>query len=240
MRGGGRLLLHGRLPVLDDDGTPCTVLADTLGLAVDTRVESAPDHFTSVRATGWAGEQPEVRVGYLERLRTTGAPGTRAEPLALDVADGSPVAVDVTVEGGGRAIVMACDYPCHLDFWRALFARIGVHRRIVAHGGSPGLVTTTTADATGQRLVHLVNVAPVPQKFTLEVAGEPFADGASVELTARSGLMLPHGHSPGRCRTALGDDRTRRPRRRLGRGAAARRRAGKGAHRHRPGGCRGR
>lgn len=73
---------------------------------------------------------------------------------------------------------MACDYPCHLDFWRALLARIGVHRRIVAHGGSPGLLTTTTADAKGQRLVHLVNVAPVPQKFTLEVAGEPFADGA--------------------------------------------------------------
>ncbi|MFD4227920.1 beta-galactosidase [Streptomyces sp. NPDC058545] len=191
VRAGGRLLLHGRLPVLDDDGTPCTVLADTLGLTVDMRAESAPDYFASVRATGWAGEQPEVRVGYLERLRTTGAPGTRAEPLALDVTDGSPVAVDVTMEGGGRAIVMACDYPCHLDFWRALFARLGVHRRVVAHGGSPGLVTTTTADATGQRLVHLVNVAPVPQKFTLEVAGEPFADGASVEVTARSGLMLP-------------------------------------------------
>ena len=30
---GGRLLLHGVLPSLDDDGTDCTVLADALGLA---------------------------------------------------------------------------------------------------------------------------------------------------------------------------------------------------------------
>ncbi|MGW6401554.1 hypothetical protein [Streptomyces sp. NPDC055134] len=68
-----------------------------------------------------------------------------------------------------------------------------MHRRIVTRGASPGLITTTTADSSGQRLVHLVNVSPVPQKFTLDVAGEPFGDGAHLELPARSGLMLPAG-----------------------------------------------
>ena len=52
---GGRLLLHGVLPVLDDDGTDCTVLADALGLAAGTRVEGTPHHFPSVRATGVGG-----------------------------------------------------------------------------------------------------------------------------------------------------------------------------------------
>ncbi|MFD3477829.1 beta-galactosidase [Streptomyces sp. NPDC058695] len=189
VRGGGRLLLHGRLPVLDDDGTPCTVLADALGLAVTTKVDGGPHHYPSVRATQWAGQRAEVRVGFLERLRASGR--TEVEPLVVDVADGSPVAVDVTVDGGGRAIVLACDYPCHLDFWRALLARLGVSRRIVADGASPGLATTTTADDAGQRLLHLVNVAPVAQRVTLQIAGRPFAAGAPVELPARSGLMLP-------------------------------------------------
>ncbi|WP_432043159.1 beta-galactosidase [Streptomyces cadmiisoli] len=191
VRGGGRLLLHGVLPVLDDDGTPCTVLADTLGVAVTETVDGTVHHFPSVRATDWAGPQPEVRVGVLQRLRATGE--TDAQPLALDVADGSPVAFEVRTEGGGLAIVMACDYPCHLDFWRALVARLGVHRRLVAHGEAPGLVVTSTADATGQRLLHLVNVAQVPQKFTLDVNGMPLADGAALELPVRSGRMLPVG-----------------------------------------------
>ncbi|TCC49196.1 glycosyl hydrolase [Kribbella pittospori] len=181
VRAGGRLLLHGRIPVIDDDGTPCTVLADELGVKVDETIQGTPHLFPSVRATAWAGDQPEVRVGMMEHLV---APD--AKPLAVDVATGAPVAVALA---GGRVVVMACDYPAHLDFWRLLWERIGVRRRIIAEGNTPGLVTTSTADATGQRLVHLINVAPVPQTFTLIV------DGVSLDLHlgAREGLILPVG-----------------------------------------------
>ncbi|TDD21677.1 glycosyl hydrolase [Kribbella turkmenica] len=181
VRAGGRLLLHGRLPVADDDGSPYTVLADALGVRSAGLVEGTPQLFPSVRATAWAGGQPEVRVGMLERL--TGA----GKPLAVDIADGSPVAVEVTVPGGGRAVVVACDYPCHLDFWRVLLERLAVRRRIIAEGNTPGLVSTSTADAAGQRLLHLINVAPVAQVFTLTT------DGMTLELSlgAREGLMLP-------------------------------------------------
>jgi beta-galactosidase len=109
------------------------------------------------------------------------------ETLAVDIADGSPVAVEVTVDGGGKAVVLACDYPCHLGFWRSVLERIGVRRRIIAEGNTPGLVTTSTVDATGQRLVHLINVAPVPQAFTLTVSGVPL----ELDLGARAGLVLP-------------------------------------------------
>ena len=186
---GGRLLLHGVLPVLDDDGAPCTVLTDALGLAAGERVEGTSHHFPSVRATGWSSPEPEVRVGVLQRLLPTGS--TEVEPLALDVADGSPVAAQVSVLGGGRAVVLACDYPCHLDFWRSLLERLGVRRRIETTGATPGLVTSTTADSAGQRLLHLLNVAPAPQKFSVSVQGRPVADGAEIHLPARSGLMLP-------------------------------------------------
>jgi beta-galactosidase len=87
--------------------------------------------------------------------------------------------------------VVACDYPCHLDLWRALLARIDVRRRIETDGATPGLLTTTTADATGQRLLHLVNVAPVAQRFSARVSGTAVADGGELELPARAGVMLP-------------------------------------------------
>ncbi|MGW6159716.1 hypothetical protein ACWFRM_42505, partial [Streptomyces sp. NPDC055144] len=170
---------------------PCTVLAEALGLAVEETADGTGGYFPSVRAIGWAGPQPEVRVGFLERLRTTGTGVAKAEPLALDVADGSPAAMDVTLEGGGRAVVIACDYPCHLEFWRMLLGRLGVRATTVADGATPGLATTVTADATGQKLVHLINVSVQPQRFTLTVAGEVYAGGTVLELPARTGLMLP-------------------------------------------------
>ncbi|MER7247686.1 beta-galactosidase [Kribbella sp. NPDC000426] len=194
VRAGGRLLLHGRVPVADDDGAPCTILADELGVKVGATVEGTPRYFPSVRATAWAGDRPEVRVGMLEYLVSDG------EVLVEDVASGAPVAVDLPVGrgepvggdvpgggGGGRAVVLACDYPCHLDFWRLLLERLGVRRRIVAEGNTPGLVVTSTADSDGQRLVHLINVAPVAQSFSLTVGGVALELG----LGAREGLVLP-------------------------------------------------
>ena len=189
VRAGGRLLLHGVLPVLDDDGSACTVLAQALGLAAGKRVEGSPHHFPSVRATAWAGDQPEVRVGVLQHLEGTGS--TEVETLVTDVADGSAVAVRVAAPGGGTAVVLACDYPCHLRFWRSLLGRLDASRRIVTDGEAPGLVVASTADASGQRLLHVLNVAPVPQAFTVDLDGAPVTDGTPVHLPARTGLMLP-------------------------------------------------
>lgn len=192
VREGGRLLLHGVLPERDQDGTACTVLADTLGVRARDTVESAVDRFPSVRATEWIERQPEVRTGYLQHLETTGD-AVSAVPLVTDAAGGAPAALDITVPGGGRAVVLACDYPCHLPFWRGVLARLGVGRRVVTDGASPGLVATTTKDEAGGRLVHLLNVAPQAQTFTVGVDGVPLADGFRFELAARGGLMLPLG-----------------------------------------------
>jgi beta-galactosidase len=55
----------------------------------------------------------------------------------------------------------------------------------------PTLVTTSTVDPSGQRLLHLVNVAPSPVTFALTHHGEPFLGGRRLRLPARSGLILP-------------------------------------------------
>lgn len=176
VRAGGRLLLVGLLPTVDTDGTPCTVLADALGIAAGPRVDADAEVFPAVRA----GDGAEVRAGHLQRLWSA------ARPVVTEVATGEPVGV-VT----GRCAVLACDYPCHLDFWTGLLARLGVRPRHTHDAATPGVVVTSTVDRHGQRLVHLVNVAPVAQSMVLARDGVPQFGGHRIELAARSGLMLP-------------------------------------------------
>ncbi|MFI6386798.1 beta-galactosidase [Nonomuraea sp. NPDC050540] len=204
---GGRLLLAGMLPARDTDGAPCTILAEALGLSAGPPVEGSAGFFPSVRAEahteghteghaegrvggraeGGVGGRAEVRVGVLQHLI---AP--EAEVLVREAVSGAPVGVRVRA-GSGQAIVLTCDYPCHLDFWTGLLALLGARPRHTHDAPVPGIVVTSTADADGQRLVHLLNVSPVDQSLVLSRDGEPLFGGRGIDLPARSGLMLPEG-----------------------------------------------
>ncbi|WP_219469860.1 beta-galactosidase [Nonomuraea rhizosphaerae] len=191
--GGGRLLLAGVLPHRDVDGTRCTVLADALGLSAGPLVNGTPDHFPSVRAEG----EPEVRVGVMQHLSHGGGShgdGSHAggEVIVRDVATGEAAGVEVRA-GAGQAIVLTCDYPCHLPFWTGLLARLGVRPRHTHDAPQPGIVVTSTADASGRRLLHLLNLAPFPQSLVVRRDGVALFDGRRIDLPARSGLMLPEG-----------------------------------------------
>ena len=186
LRAGGRLLLHGLVPDRDHDGAPCTVLADALGVRPGPRVDATPHHFPSVAGQGWAAKTAEVRVGHLHPLELADG-----EPLLTEVGTGRPVAATVDV-GAGRALVLACDYPCHLPFWRTALETLGVRPRL-RHDGAPGVVVTSTVDRTGQRLLHLLNVAPTPTTLALSYRDRPVLAGRRLRLGARAGLMLPFG-----------------------------------------------
>ncbi|GAB3933191.1 beta-galactosidase [Micromonospora vulcania] len=187
LHGGGGLLLHGVLPERDHDGTPCTLLADALGLSVTGRVEGGPHYFPSVIGHGWAAGRPEVRVGYAQHLA-----GTNARPILTEIGSNEPCAVEVTC-GAGRAVVVAADVPCDLAFWRGALDRLGVRPRLDPRADGPGLVLTSTVDRTGQRLLHLVNVAPSAVTVTLSWHGTPVLDGRAIRVPARTGLILPYG-----------------------------------------------
>jgi beta-galactosidase len=100
--------------------------------------------------------------------------------------------VEVTV-GTGRAVVVAADVPCDLGFWRAALARLGVRPRLAPDPDGPGLVLTSTVDRAGQRLLHLVNVAPSAVTVALNWHGEPVLTGRRLRVPARTGLILPYG-----------------------------------------------
>jgi beta-galactosidase len=176
--GGGRLLLNGVVPQLDVDGTPCTVLAEALGVRVTGRVDGTPYYFPSVTADG----RPEVRVGYAQFL-------AGGEPL-LRVAGSDAVC---GVEIPGRAVLVTADYPCDLDFWRTCLARLGVEPRLRHDAADPGLLVTSTVDTAGQRLLHLLNVGPTDATFSLSYRDNLLLDGRRLHVPARAGAMLPYG-----------------------------------------------
>jgi beta-galactosidase len=99
------------------------------------------------------------------------------------------VGLDLRV-GAGRAIVLACDYPAHLDFWTGLLARLEVHPRHTHDAPHPGIVITSTATPAGERLLHVLNVSPIDQSLTIHHNGRPLFDGTRIDLRARSGRIL--------------------------------------------------
>jgi beta-galactosidase len=178
---GGHLLLNGVLPQFDVDGTPCTVLADALGVRVTGRVDGTPHYFPSVTADG----RPEVRVGYAQFL-------TGGEPVLRMAGSDAVCGVEVS-PGAGKAVLVATDYPGDLDFWRACLTTLGVRRRLRHDAVDPGLILTSTVDGAGQRLLHLLNVGPTGTEFTLSYRDTAVLGGRRLHLPARSGLMLPYG-----------------------------------------------
>ncbi|MBA3991902.1 MAG: glycosyl hydrolase [Cyanobacteria bacterium DS2.3.42] len=193
VRGGGKLLLVGLLPDVDDDGAPCTILADTLGLKSAGRLyeSSAPNtYWPSVAVHGWAAPRPDARVTAAQLLAS--ADGTALSPLLTEVGSGLPCAVQVSA-GKGQAIVLGCDYPADLIFYRQLMAALSVVPRWRLNADGPGVVVTSTISAGGERLLHLINVAPQAVALSVSHHGQPVFGGRRITMPARSGLVLAVG-----------------------------------------------
>jgi beta-galactosidase len=196
---GGRLLLVGELPSIDADGSACTVLADTLGLASAGRVRETIDansaYQPSVRAVGplSAHGSREVRVGGAQLIDTSGA--TDAVELLRETGSGLPAAVAVAIpplEGdkSGTAVVLGADYPAHLGFWHDLIALAGVRPRLDLGTDRPGVVAVPVRDTTSSRgVLVVVNVAPYAVRFAPTLDGVALTDGPVV-LGERGHLIL--------------------------------------------------
>ena len=181
---GHSLLLLGSLPTTELDGTPCTVLADSLGVAILGEVRDRPGWLTSVTSRwGWATER---RVG---RVQTYDAP--EAEIILAEATSGRPCGLFVT-RGSGHAVVLGCDYGADLELFRTALERLGVRPGLV-HDVIPGLIATTTCSADGSRLLHAINVSGSAITTAFAVDGEPLFAGTAITVPARSGVALPIG-----------------------------------------------
>ena len=147
---GGSLLLAGRLPALDTEGRPCTILADTLGLAESgVRAASARYH-PSLVARHIAAPLAETRTSWLADLS---APGSA--PVLTDVDDRvCAFAVEV---GGGRAIVATTQLPAHPGLAVRLLGWLGTSPGSGLRTDVPGVVVTTGRTPRGERMLHAIN-----------------------------------------------------------------------------------
>lgn len=194
---GGRVVLLGPVPERDLDGTPCHVLADALDLGHGEVVHGTGRYYPSVVAHGWAAPWPETRVGWRQELR----PG-RGEVVLTDVY-GTVCAVDVPL-GDGRVVVLAAGLPPSRELFTRALEALGAPAGVSARTEFPGVLTTTTASADGQRALHLLNISGAATAATVTLDGEALFDGAALRVPARSGFVLPLGLDVGGVRLLRG------------------------------------
>lgn len=193
--GGGKLLLVGLLPDCDDDGESCTILGDALGLSdagrVVDEVRANGPYYPTVKAHSWAAPRGDQRVTEAQLLSCIEPQSCNV--LLTEIARRLPCAVEVNA-GSGKAIVLGCDYPADLDFYRALMGALGVEPRFRLVGADgPGVVITSTVSEKGDRLVHMINVAPQAVSFQLQYRGKFLFGGRRLTVPARGTLLLPFG-----------------------------------------------
>lgn len=185
LKGGGRLLLYGEVPLADMEGRPCTLLADALGLTARGTHQEKPFYSLSLVAHSWAAPRPEVRTHFAQVFEPA-----RGEVLLSLYGTGEACGFDVAV-GRGRAVVLATAYPCDVELFRTALERLG-STAALRHDYAPlGIFMTTTASASGERILHLLNLDGFDKTLRLTEHGAPLLGGRAIVLRSRAGLMLP-------------------------------------------------
>jgi beta-galactosidase len=182
---GGGLLLYGEVPQFGMEGEPCTVLAEALGAEISGFRRAGERYFLSLAADGWAAPRPDVRTHFAQ---TFAAPSARA---LLRVCDTGEICGFETAVGNGRAIVIAAAYPCDIALFRTALERLGATAALRHDCEDHGIFMTSTANAAGERFIHLLNLDGFDKRFRLYEHGQPLLGGREIELQARDGVMLP-------------------------------------------------
>ncbi|MFO1046911.1 MAG: beta-galactosidase [Geminicoccaceae bacterium] len=184
---GGHLLLFGDMPRFDMDGRSCNLLADALGVRPVGSVFTGEEHFLSVAAASWAAPRPETRVDYAHLFE-----GSAALPIFTVADSGAMCSFEVAV-GSGRAIVVATSYNCDIALYRTALERLGVTAGLRHDCPDHGIFMTSTANAEGERFVHLLNLDWFAKELTIFADGVPLFDNLQLRLPSRATLMLPFG-----------------------------------------------
>ncbi len=186
LAGGGSLLLVGRLPALDLEGRPCTILAETLRLREGALRPGSASYYPSLVAHDIAAPMAETRTSWLAELS-----GPGAVPVLTDV-EGRSCAVRTTI-GPGRAVVATTQLPTRPDLYVRLLDWLGSPPGLGLRTDVPGVVATTGVTPTGERMLHLIN--PTGSAATAQVVvGDPTGLlDSPLQLPARTGRMLPLG-----------------------------------------------
>lgn len=185
---GGALLLVGEVPTVALDGTPCTIVADYLGIGTPTTMHDGHGNFLSV-IPAW-GRGTERRIGRAQLLpRAENYYQGKYQPILREALSGLPCGILSKPKTGGRAIVIGCDFGYDEQFWRRVFSELGATPGL-ARIATPGLLTLTTTSPAGD-LLHIINASSRPVTTTYALAGVPLFDGEAITTPAHTSVALP-------------------------------------------------
>lgn len=183
---GGKLILYGRLPVLDMEGNSCRILADMLSVKRETFLTEGNLRFMSIQPVGTLGAYAEVRTGYAEVYE-----GDELVPLMELSVKGGVCAFEKRVNDG-CAVVVGTDYICHLKAIETLMKHLGVEHNLSHSCEYYGIMMGMSKDRENkEKFLHVLNLDAFTKSCQMYYNGNVLFDGKEMFLGSRDGYMLP-------------------------------------------------
>ena len=184
-RSGGSLFLFGKMPTMDMEGNPCTLLKDALEIRDIKTYHSRQGFWLSAQPVGILEGSAEVTTGH-------------AEVYDLDNCD--PVMVtahshEITAFGKelgrGKVLMLGNPYICHLENYRKMLAYLGSSPALSEDGPYGGIFMTAMKGENRERFLHMMNLDGFDKHVHVTLEDKPLFDGRLLRLASRRALMLP-------------------------------------------------
>lgn len=182
---GGSLLLYGRMPVMDMEGRPCTVLADRSGIHVAGELDEGKLSSLSVQPEGIWGEYAEVRVGEAETFTAEGA-----EVFLRAAVDGGACGL-IKRTGKGKTAILSAPYIGNRPGIRRLMEYLGASCRLSEDAEYGGIFLDINGNESGEKYLHILNLDFFAKECRIWYNGNALFESRKIRLGAREGLMLP-------------------------------------------------
>ncbi len=183
---GGKLILYGRLPVMDMEGKDCYILSDMLGVKREKFITEQELYSMSIQPVGVLDGYAEVRTGYVELYE-----GEELTPLMELAVRGGVCAFEKKVRGG-HAVMIGTDYICHLKAMEKLMRHLGVDHKLSHSCEYHGiLMGMSRNDKTNEKFLHVLNLDSFTKSCQLYYNDEALFEGKEMYLGSRDGYMLP-------------------------------------------------
>lgn len=184
-RGGGSLFFFGKMPTMDMEGEPCTILKDALGIGTIRTDYSGFGFWLSVQPVGMLQGSAEVTAGHAEVYEVE-----NSQPLMV-TAHSREISAFIKPLGQGKVLMLGNPYICHLENYRKMMAALGTTPALDEDGEFGGVFMTAMKNDANERYLHMMNLDGFDKKIHVTIEGEPLFGGRALRLASRRALMLP-------------------------------------------------
>ena len=187
LRRGGTLLLHGRIPVEDENGRPLTLLRDALNVRVTGEYDGGRAYYDpAVRHVGPLAGFREFHAGEWQTVEI----GPQAEPL-LELYEGGVCGFTEPV-GPGRVVALLTGYKCYPDRYEIMLDLLGVTRSLRIGNQTPGggVYAANVRSGAGEEFLFLINMDDCDKELSVTLDGAAWLPGP-VHLPPHDALTLP-------------------------------------------------